>query len=67
MKFKFKCIDIKDIPNAYTNVEIDFGAKIMGFPLEVGDKGMRNFVQMTTEKGTVIWLDWTNVTSFILD
>jgi hypothetical protein len=67
MKFKFKCIDIKDTPDAYQNVEIDFGAKLTKFPLNIGNKSIENFVQMTTEKGTVIWLDWSIVTSFILD
>lgn len=67
MKFKFKCIDIKDIPDAYQNVEIDFSAKLIGFPLDIGNISMKNFVKMTTEKGTVIWLDWSIVTSFILD
>lgn len=62
MKFKFKTIDLKDAPDAYQDVEIDFSAKLR-FPSDIGDK----FVKMTTKRGTVIWLDWSIVTSFILD
>lgn len=63
MKFKFKSIDLKDTPDAYRDVEIDFSAKLSRFPSHIGDK----FVKMTTKRGTVIWLDWSIVTSFILD
>lgn len=67
MYVTFKSIDIGHVPNAYQDVKINFSAKPSKIPAKVGNKDTNNFVLVITKKGTSIWLDWTTVTSFILD
>lgn len=62
----FETIDMKDAPNAYSNVTINFNARLQKFPSAVGGKDTSSFVLLTTTKGTEIWIDWHIVTSFIL-